>query len=93
MFGGVDEAKVVGAHSALLQIGSEERGGEAGAGVGEESLLLDRFDGVDGVEGEAEQAVVEGVLLELGGDGLGEFDGLPVDGRSAHGDGVGVDVA
>ena len=93
MLGRVDEAEVVAPHRALLQIGREERRGQAGARVGEESLLLGRLDGVDGVEGEAEQAVVVDVLLELGGDGLGELDGLAGDGRAADGDGVGVDVA
>ena len=62
----INEAEIIGANSALLKIGSEERRGEGSLGIGEESLLLDRLDRIDGVEGEAEQAVVVLVLLELG---------------------------
>ena len=45
-------------------------------------------DGVDGPKGEAEEPVA-GVLLELGGEGLGQFDGLVLDDETAHVDDVG----
>ena len=53
--------------------------------------MLVRGDGVDGGEGEAEEAVGF-ILSELGGDGFGEFDGLTRDSCTAYVDGVGVDV-
>ena len=93
MFSRVNEPKIIAAYSALLQIGSEQWCREARASIGEEGLLFDGLDSVDGVEGEAEQAVIVDVLLELGRDGLGELDGLATDGRAADGDGVCVDVA
>ena len=49
-------------------------------------------DGVDGGEGEAEEAIGF-ILSEFGGDGLGELDGLACDGCSAYVDGIGIDVA
>lgn len=93
VLGAVDVAEVVVADAALLEVGGEDGGGQAlGDGVGEEGRLLHGLDGVDAVEGEAEEAVA-GALDELGGDGLGGLDGLAGDGRAADGDGVGVDVA
>ncbi len=55
-------------------------------------MLLVRGDGVDGGEGEAEEAVGF-ILSEFRGDGFGEFDGLACYGCAAYVDGVGVDVA
>ena len=55
-------------------------------------MLLVGGDGVDGGEGEAEEAVGF-VLGEFGGNGLGEFDGLAGYGCAAYVDGVAVDVA
>lgn len=49
-------------------------------------------DGVDTAECETEEAVIVGVLLELGRDLLGSFDSLARHGRGAHRDGVSVDV-
>ena len=49
-------------------------------------------DGVDGAEGEAEESVA-GALFELGGEGLGELDGLVSDCETAEGDVVGTDRA
>ena len=54
-------------------------------------MLLVGGDGVDGGEGEAEEAVGF-VLGEFGGDGLGEFDGLAGYSCTAYVDGVAVDV-
>ena len=48
--------------------------------------------GVDGAEGEAEETVA-GALFELGGQGLGEFDGLGVNCETADSDVVGTDGA
>lgn len=53
--------------------------------------MLVRGDGVDGGEGEAEEAVGF-ILSEFGGDGLSKFDGLTCDSRTAYVNGVGVDV-
>ena len=54
-------------------------------------MLLVRGDGVDGGEGETEEAV-RFILSELRGDGFGEFDGLACDGCTAYVHGVSVDV-
>ena len=54
-------------------------------------MLLVGSDGVDGGEGEAEEAVGF-ILSEFRGDGFGEFDGLACDGCTAYVNGVGVDV-
>lgn len=89
---GVDVAEVVATGGSLLQVGGEERGFEAGLGVGEEGLLLVRGDGVDGAEGQAQEAIAL-VLSELGANGFGQFDGLAGDGCTADVDDVGVDVA
>ena len=51
------------------------------------------LDGVDGGEGQAEEAVITGVLLELGANFFGKFDGLAGEGRGADSNGVGVNVA
>lgn len=88
----VDVAEVVAARLALAQVGREERGVEARLGVGEEGSLLVRLHGVDGAEGEPEEAVAL-VLGEFRTDGLGQFDGLAGDGCTANADDVGVDVA
>lgn len=88
----VDVAEVVAARLALAQVGREERGVEAGLGVGEEGPLLVRLNGVDGAEGEPEEAVAL-VLGELRADGPGQFDGLAGDGCTADADDIGVDVA
>jgi len=68
ILGGVDVAEVVAARCALFQIGGEEGGGEAGFGVGEEGPGLVWLDGVDGAEGETEEAVAL-VSGEGGADG------------------------
>ena len=54
-------------------------------------MLLIRGDGVDGGEGETEEAVGF-ILSEFGGDGLGELNGLACDGCTAYVNGVSVDV-
>ena len=61
---GVNVAEVVATGLTLLQVGGEEWGVEAGLGVGEEGLYLVGGDGVDGAEGEAEEAIAL-VLSEL----------------------------
>ena len=88
----VDVAEVVAAGLAFLQVGGEEGRVEAGLGVGEEGLDLVGGHGVDGAEGEAEEAVAL-VLSEFGADGFGQFDGLTGDGCTADVDNIGVDVA
>lgn len=79
--------------SVVLEVSSEQRGGQRALGVVEEGLLLVGRDGVQAAEGQAEQAVVVRVLGELGGDNLGRLNGLLGDGQAANGDLVGVDVA
>ena len=54
-------------------------------------MLLVRSDGVDGGEGETEEAVGF-ILSEFRGDGFGEFDSLACDGGTAYVNGVGIDV-
>lgn len=88
---GVDVAEVVVARLTFLQVGGEEGGVEAALGVGEEGLYRVGGDGVDGGEGEAEEAIAL-VLSEFRADGFGRFNGLAGDGCTAHVDGVSVDV-
>lgn len=89
----VDGTKAVGAGLAFLEVGGEERGREAGFDVVEEGQLLVWLNGIDGGEGETEEAVIAGVLLELVADFLGELDGLAGKGGGADCYGVGVDDA
>ena len=88
---GVEEAEVVGAWSALLQVDSDNRRRKRGLDVVEEGLLGRRADGVDGRERKAEQAVVVDVLGEFGADGGGSLNSLARNGGAADGDRVGVD--
>lgn len=89
VFGFVDHAEFVGALAAdLLEVGREDGKGEVGDQVLEEGLLGLRLDGVDGLEGEAQEAVHVLVRLELGGDLGGQFDGLLVDCGTADVNGV-----
>jgi len=92
VFGGIDAAEGVGSWLALFQVGGEERGGEGAFGVGEEGLLGGGLDGVDAVEGKAEETVVGDISYELGGDGLGKLYSLTADGCLPDFDKVGVDV-
>ena len=55
-------------------------------------MLLVGGDGINGGEGEAEEAIGF-ILSEFGGDRFGELDGLACDSRTAYVNGVGVDVA
>ena len=89
----VDLTKAVSSRLALFQVGGEQGGGECALGVGEEGFLSCGLDGVDVVEGEAEEAVIGDVAHELGRDGFGELDGLAADTCLANFDEVGVDVA
>ena len=93
VLGGIDEAEIVAARRALHQVGGEKRSGQVGQGVEEEGLLRRRRDGVDRVEGQAQQAVAVGVLFEFGADRLGQLDPLPRHLGGADVDGVAVDVA
>ena len=93
VLGAVDEAEVVGAGGALLQVGGEELGLEGVLdGVEEGGLLVGR-DGVDAAEGQTEEAIVVNVLSELGRDGGCGFDCLRGCGDGANDDLVGVDIA
>jgi len=65
VLGAVDEAKVIGAGCAFLQVDGEELLLQRGFDGVEESSLLLRSDSVDAAERQAEQAVVVGVLGEL----------------------------
>lgn len=89
----VDGAKAVGARLALLQVDGEKRGREAGFDIVEKGELLGGLDCIDGGEGQAEEAVVTGVLLKLSANFFGEFDGLADEGRGADSYGVGVNIA
>ncbi len=91
VFARVNVAEVVAAGLTLLQVGGEEWGIKAGLGVGEEGLHLVGGDGIDGAEGETEEAVAL-VLSEFRADGFGQFDGLARDGRPSDIDDIRVNV-
>ena len=93
VLGGVDEAEVVAAGFALLEVDGEELLLERGLHGVEEGVLPRRADGVDGAEREAEEAVVVGVLGELGRDLSGGLNCLRGGSDGADDDLVGVDVA
>jgi hypothetical protein len=93
VLGGVDEAEVVAAGCALLEVDGEELLLERGLDGVEEGVLPCRADGVDGAEREAEEAVVVGVLGELSRDLSGCLDCLRGGSDGADDDLVGVDVA
>ena len=88
----IDDAKAVGAGLTLLEVDGEKWGREAGFNIIKKGELLVGLDGIDGGEGQAKEAVVTGVLLELSTDFFGEFDGLASEGRGADSHGVGVDI-
>ena len=88
----VDIAEVVASWRTLLQVCGEERGVEAGLGVGEESLDLVGFDSVDRAKGEAKKSIAL-VLSEFRADFLGQLDGLAGHGCTTDLDDIGVDVA
>lgn len=88
----VNIAEVVASRRTLLQVCREERGVEAGLGVGEESLCLVGLDGIDRAEGEAKKTIAL-VLSEFRADLLGQLDGLTSDSCTANVDDIGVDVA
>ena len=90
---GVDETEVVGAGFAFLEVDGEELLLESGRDGVEEGGLLRGADGVDAAEGEAEEAVVVGVLCELGGDLSGGLDCLGGGSDGADDDLVGVDIS
>lgn len=90
---GIHKAEVEGTRCALLEVDGEERTGEGGDNIGEESLLLDRLDGVESVKGETEKSVVLRVLLELGADLLSQLDGLACKGCSPNGNIIRVYVS
>ncbi len=75
------------------QVSREQGRAQRALDVVEEGLLLLRGDGVDAAEGQADEAVVVGVLGELGGDLGGGLDGLALELDAADVDDVGVDVA
>ena len=89
----VDSAKAVGAGLPLLEVDGEKGGREAGFDIVKKGELLGGLDGVDGGKGQAKETVVAGVLLELGADLFGEFNGLAGEGCGADSYGVGVDIA
>ena len=93
VLGGVNVAEVVGAGSALLEGGGEQRRGEAALHGVEEGGLLGGGDGVDGAEGQAEETIGGGVLSELAGDGGGSLNRLRGGGNATDDHGVGVDIA
>ena len=89
----IDSAEGVGSRPALLEIGGEQWRRQAGLNVVEEGQLLLGLDGVDGGKGQAEKAIVAGVLLELGAHLFGEFDSLVGESGLANSNGIGVDIS
>ena len=76
VLGGIDEAKVVSASGALLQVDGEELLLERRLDGVEESGLLLGLDGVDAAERKTEEAVIVGVLRELSRDLSGSLNCL-----------------
>lgn len=94
IFGVVNVTKFVcSLAAAVLEVGREERLGEVWDEVLPEGLLRLWLDGVDGGEGQAEQTVHVLVGFELVRNLGGELDGLLVDCRAAHVNGVIADNA
>lgn len=93
VLGAVDEAEVVAAGFALLQVDGEELLLESGLDSVEEGGLLLRADGVDAAECETEETVVVGVLCELGRNLGGGLDCLRGGCDGTNDDLVGVDVS
>ena len=93
VLGAVDEAEVVAAGFALLQVDGEELLLESGLDSVEEGGLLLRADGVDAAERETKETVVVGVLCELGGNLGGGLDCLRGGCYGTDDDLVGVDVS
>lgn len=93
VLGVIDESKVVGTRSLVLEGNSEDGGVEAALDVVVEGLLLRGGDGVDGRKGQAEETVVACVLGELAADGCSDFNGLGGGGDATDDYGVLVDVA
>lgn len=91
VLGGVDETKVVGTRSLVLEGNSEDGGVEAALDVVIKRLLLGGRDGVDGGEGQSEKTVVASVRGELAADFCSDFNGLGACGHAANGNSVLVD--
>lgn len=89
----IDEAEVVSSGCTSLKVNSEELLLQGRLDGVEEGGLLSGRDSVDAAESEAEEAVVVGVLGELGRDLGGSFDCLGGCGDGANDDLVGVDIA
>jgi len=92
VFGVVDFTEAISAWLTLLQVRSEERRGESALSIGEEGLLRLRLDGVNTIEGKAEETVVGLVIDELSRNSFGELNSLAADGCLADFDKVRVDV-
>ena len=91
VLGGVDESKVVGTGSLVLEGNSEDGGVEAALDVVVKCLLLGGRDGVDGREGQSEETIIAGVQGELAADLSSDFNGLGGCGNATDGYGVLVD--
>lgn len=89
----INESKVKGSWCTLFQVYGEQWVGQAGEDIGEEGLLRGWLDGVQGIKGQSEKAVVLSILLELSADILCELDSLTGEGGLPNRDGVGVDIA
>lgn len=93
VLGAVDEAEVVAAGFALLEVDGEELLLERRLdGVKEGGLLL-RADGVDAAERETEEAVIVGVLCELSRNLGGGLNCLRGGSDGTDDDLVGVDIS
>ncbi len=91
--GRVDFPELVAPDLVVPEVGGEDGQVEAGHDVFEKGLLLLRFDGVDGSEGEADEAVRSGVLQETVRDRRCHFDGLTFHLGTSDVDRVGTDGA
>lgn len=93
VLGSIDEAKVVGAGLALLQVDGEDGFIESVDDIVEEGILSHRADAVELAEGKTDETIVILVQVELSGNRCRSFNGLGGRSDAADGDLVDEDVA
>jgi len=92
VLGLINEAKVIGTRSVVLESHSEQRRVQLGLNSVEESGLRFRADSVDRAESQTQKTIVVLVLHELSADLAGSLDGLGSGLDTTDGNGVFVDI-